>query len=1069
MRFSRLEVENFKAIVSAELELGPGLNVLYGPNDLGKSTLGVALRAALLLPSTSSAADAYVPWHEQVAPIVRLTFLDAKKGHWRVTKRFTKNDATLAWSKDGREFSVDAHERAVDEKLRKLLSWGLPTPGGKGGARGMPESFLANALLAPQTDVAAILKSSLEKDDEPGGKVALTKALSALAQDPLVQAVLSRAQEELKQYFTATGKKASGRDAPLKRASEEVKALEAQLEEVRKTLEQSRALEAQAQALQEAWLTAQHAAEQAQQAHAKAIASQDRAAEKRQALRELETEQQALARAQRLAEQVQALDASLVAAKETCGAAEQAQQQAEQRLAAAREQVRLAEEAHRKATSAEGEAERTVARAKAAEAQSGREARRSALVPRLERARAAQQAAAARVEQERKRAALEEQLKDAKARLPAAQADLALVEGVVHYGHWRLAREAAQKAEGWRAEARALRVDAEAQRADAARAEAKAVELEGAASSQRALLPDAKLRATMRRLFEDLARAEASLGGGVSVTVKPRSSLLLRSTADEAPPQEQRLSRELAIDAQRRVQLSIGDLVDIEVIAGGVDQRKEAELLRARWRAEARPVLERAAVRNLEELDERFEKLEAGDAEAKALRETAAQRLRDAQALEARATDLAERSASAPTAEQVEERRRLVGPLDFNGLETFLNGLGATWETQTRALQQEKSAALAKLTAEVNALESDSKVTSARLEDLEKAAAPGEEVAPLEASLASLDRELAAGAELLKQLERHGSTAVKTAEAQLVTAKQTRSEAEAAQQAAAKALVEAHGAVAKWQGQRELASAAWAQADEPGATARVKAAEQALAAYADVSLLSAEELGALKRAADQAAAAAAQARDAHAGVQGELKRTGGPQAREQVKQLQEALVAAKAREHLLEVDADAWKLLVEAVKASEQEDSSGLGSALAGPVTTRFAELTKGRYGAVRFDPALKASGVELSGLESDAASVMDALSVGTRDHLATLIRLAIALQLESAIVLDDHLVHTDPARLSWFKAALEQTAQKAQVIVLTCRPLDYVKPDELPTERPWRALANEVRVIDLSRIIQRR
>ncbi|HEY1086970.1 MAG TPA: ATP-binding protein, partial [Archangium sp.] len=66
MRFQKLHVENFKAIKAADLELGPGLNVLYGPNDLGKSTLGETLRAALLLPSDSSVADGFVPWHEQV-------------------------------------------------------------------------------------------------------------------------------------------------------------------------------------------------------------------------------------------------------------------------------------------------------------------------------------------------------------------------------------------------------------------------------------------------------------------------------------------------------------------------------------------------------------------------------------------------------------------------------------------------------------------------------------------------------------------------------------------------------------------------------------------------------------------------------------------------------------------------------------------------------------------------------------------------------------------------------------------------------------------------------------------
>ncbi|MFT5126613.1 MAG: putative ATP-dependent endonuclease of OLD family [Rhodothermales bacterium] len=50
MRLVSLNVENFKGVNSASLELGPGLNILYGPNELGKSTLAEAIRAILLLP-----------------------------------------------------------------------------------------------------------------------------------------------------------------------------------------------------------------------------------------------------------------------------------------------------------------------------------------------------------------------------------------------------------------------------------------------------------------------------------------------------------------------------------------------------------------------------------------------------------------------------------------------------------------------------------------------------------------------------------------------------------------------------------------------------------------------------------------------------------------------------------------------------------------------------------------------------------------------------------------------------------------------------------------------------------
>ena len=41
MKLIRLRVESFAAIGHVDVEFGPGLNVLYGPNDLGKSTMAL--------------------------------------------------------------------------------------------------------------------------------------------------------------------------------------------------------------------------------------------------------------------------------------------------------------------------------------------------------------------------------------------------------------------------------------------------------------------------------------------------------------------------------------------------------------------------------------------------------------------------------------------------------------------------------------------------------------------------------------------------------------------------------------------------------------------------------------------------------------------------------------------------------------------------------------------------------------------------------------------------------------------------------------------------------------------
>ncbi|MDP2274424.1 MAG: AAA family ATPase [Archangium sp.] len=1066
MRFSKLQIENFKAIVSAELELGPGLNVLYGPNDLGKSTLGVALRAALLLPSTSSVASEYVPWQQPVSPVVTLTFLTDEAKHWRVVKRFTENDATLSFSKDGKEFSVDSHERAVDEKLRKLLGWGITSPGGRGGPRGMPESFIANALLAAQTDVEGILRDGLVKDPDTGGKLKLTEALSALAQDPLVRHVLDAAQKEHEQHFTVTGRRKSGLNAPLTQASEAVKKLTDELVSLQHTLSQSVALEEDAKRLHDLWLDAQQKVEVAEQSLKRAQAGLKRSSEKQVAEQKLAAEQQALAQVDVLAARVQVLEADIAANALEVKTQEAALQSAQQAAKAAALAVREAEEVHRKASSADGEAERAVARATLKEELAKHSVSRAELTSRLEKAKAA-----ARVADELKklndtRKKLNEQLGPARTQLAEATEEAAMAGALMNYGQWRTASEVAQSAEKWRSEAKTVRADALSKSTTALKVQQNAKTLEDEIAARRETLPDDKARGALAKLRRDIDLAEAALGGGVTVVVKPRSPLLLRSTADENSVEEKKVAKELSIEADRRVQLSIGDLVDIEVVTGAAEKRKDAEHLRKKWKTDALPAFERAGVRTLSELDEVFTELSEQLERVKTLRATALQSEREAETLRDRAKMLDEKAAGTPSTEQLDEKRAAIGyPLE--ALEKLFAGLGSQWESQARPLNELKSAALTQASKLSASLEGDLKLTDARLADLsEKAPGTPEDVTKLEQSLAALESSLQKGAEKLAQLEQEGTGAKKQAEAKLEQAQQQLAQLETAVNVASDALNAARATQSARQGERDGTAAQLKAAHREAVAARVEAAKKQLATFADVEVLTAEQFTARERSVELTRVTAEQARHDFANAEGALSKVGGPQAREQVRQLEEAVLVAKAREQLIEVDAAAWRMLVEAVREAEKEDSSSLGSALAVPVTQRFAELTKGRYPSVKFDAALQLSGIE--GTQSEKDELLNVLSVGTRDHLATLVRLAIALQLQSTIVLDDHLVHSDVTRLAWFREALANTAAKTQVVVLTCRPLDYVSEAALPIAGAMKD-AEGTRVIDLAKVIKRR
>src|SRR5688572_10196751 len=168
MKLVRLAVQRFQCIETAEVDFGPGLNVLFGPNDIGKSSLAWAVRAVLLLQHNSAQHERFVSWQGGgEPPRVALTFVDAANRYWRVSKTFggSAGRSSLETSKDGRTFSRDVDGRQVDEKVRKMLGWGVNAPGGKTSTRGIPDAFLIQVLLAEQDNVRKILFESSLGDD----------------------------------------------------------------------------------------------------------------------------------------------------------------------------------------------------------------------------------------------------------------------------------------------------------------------------------------------------------------------------------------------------------------------------------------------------------------------------------------------------------------------------------------------------------------------------------------------------------------------------------------------------------------------------------------------------------------------------------------------------------------------------------------------------------------------------------------------------------------------------------------------------------------------------------------
>src|ERR1039457_6523348 len=246
MRLHRLTINSFAAIGNVDLEFGPGLNVLYGPNDLGKSTVVAAIRLGLLLPHTSTHCDQYVGWTGSDDPVVEITFETEAQRIWRVRKQFGKGGSSLLQeSKNGQDFDDVERGRKVDAKLREILRWGIPEPGGSGGAKGLPTSFLATALLSPQDDVSAVLRDSLQGDPTGSGKEQIAAALQAVAQDPLFVALLRNTQERRDEAYTDKGAKKTAKGSAFKVAAERVNATREEKDRLQKIVADSETAERQ--------------------------------------------------------------------------------------------------------------------------------------------------------------------------------------------------------------------------------------------------------------------------------------------------------------------------------------------------------------------------------------------------------------------------------------------------------------------------------------------------------------------------------------------------------------------------------------------------------------------------------------------------------------------------------------------------------------------------------------------------------------------------------------------------------------------------------------------------------
>ena len=337
MKLISLGINQLKKFdVPTRLEnLDGGLNVVIGPNEMGKSTILDGLRAVLFEKHSSKAQPVRELQNEanQSAPVIALTF-ELDGGRYRIKKRFVKKPYAELLCPDGRTLQGDTAEEELRAKLGfsepnmrgaqpdSLGTWSVlwVRQGESFGAPEIPDSARSDLHGAFETEVGTVL----------GGRRG--RALPAEAERQLAALVTDKAQKPR---------------GPYKDAIDRVEKLENELAELQS---HRRALDTELDELERAQAILARVKEQ--EAKAEEDAKLAAAREQRKAVEELER-------------QISEADQQLKLRQAELDAAENARQQREtlkERVRKASAAIEAVGEDHRRAAAAEAETRAQVER-----------------------------------------------------------------------------------------------------------------------------------------------------------------------------------------------------------------------------------------------------------------------------------------------------------------------------------------------------------------------------------------------------------------------------------------------------------------------------------------------------------------------------------------------------------------------------------------------------------------------------------------------------------------------------------------------------------------------------------
>ena len=209
MIIHRVRLRRFRKLQDRDLVCGPGLNVVYGSNDAGKSTLHLAFAAALY-PVSPTEVLTFAPWGEEQAGAIAIEF-EADERHFVLHKDFRSRRVVL----EGNGMRID-DAREVAREVSAML--GLE--GGK--------LFRATAHIR-QWELDAV--------EDEGREIGARLAQIVTGGDANAVKILGRLDERIKKLEVGLSRPASA-PGPLKRDQDRVAGLSAEEQRLTREIEE---------------------------------------------------------------------------------------------------------------------------------------------------------------------------------------------------------------------------------------------------------------------------------------------------------------------------------------------------------------------------------------------------------------------------------------------------------------------------------------------------------------------------------------------------------------------------------------------------------------------------------------------------------------------------------------------------------------------------------------------------------------------------------------------------------------------------------------------------------------